>query len=291
MKLIDTFDIKKNYKLYRLIQKIVCPKIGVKEQYLDFEYEVDNRKIPIRIFDPKKAEKLIIYIHGGGWMSGDLDTHSSICYLLAKETNRKVISIGYRLAPEYPFPNGFDDCYLVVKSIMNNIEEFNITWEDVTLMGDSAGGNLSAAVSQKALDDRDFRVGHQVLIYPAVQTDYTKYTKYKSVINNSGKGFLTQKQLHDYINIYIPKFADLSNPYVAPILSKKMFGLPKTLIITGSLDPLRDEGIAYAKKLKRHLVLVKHYDLDGAIHGFFTNILDKKYTTKTIELIKEFIGE
>ena len=290
MKIIKDFDVAKNYKLYRVIQNIINPKINVK-QYVDIEYELEGRVIPLRIFNPNNAKKIIIYIHGGGWISGNLDTHSSVCYNIAKKINRKVISIGYRLAPEFPFPNGFNDCYQVVSEIMSHIKDFNLNWNDVVLMGDSAGGNLCAAISQKGLKEHQFRVGKQVLIYPALQTDYSENTKYRSVIENADKGFLTQKQLEEFISSYIKNKEDLKNIYAAPLLSRKLFGLPETLIITGTNDPLHDEGIMYAKKLKRHLVPVKLFDLKDAPHGFMTNIIKKKYADMTIKYIKGFLGD
>ena len=286
LKLIEKFPLKKNIKLYRAIQNIVNPKINNAE-YIDYCLDGVN----VRVFDPQKSKKIIIYIHGGGWVSGNLNTHSNICYKLASELNRKVISIDYRLAPEYPYPAGFNDCYRVIKNIMESINLFDISWEDVLLMGDSAGANLAFATSLKGLYYRTFRVGKLILIYPATQTDYSRYTKYNSVIINDGKGFLTRKHLEDYINMYIPSVEERDNKYVNLLKAKRLFGLPKILVITGTLDPLHDEGVALVKKLKRHLVSVKHYDLKGATHGYFTNILDKKYTKQTIEYIKGFVGD
>ena len=286
LNLIEKFPIKKNIKLYRTIQNIVNPK-KLGQKYIDYTLE-DTR---IRVFDPKQSSKIIIYIHGGGWVSGNLDTHSNICYELANSLNRKVISIDYRLAPEYPYPAGFNDCYKVISNIMDNISEFSITWNDVILMGDSAGANLAFAVSLRGLYERVFRVGGIVLIYPATQTDYSITTKYKSVLFNDGKGFLTRSHLEDYLSMYLTNPKYYSDKYVNILSAKRLFGLPKIMLVTGTFDPLHDEGVALAKKLKRHLVSVKHYDLKNATHGFFTNVFDKKYTRKTIELIKGFIGD
>lgn len=286
MKIVKNFPIKKNIKLYRAVQSIVNPKISNK-LYVDIILD----GIKVRVIDPCKASKIIIYIHGGGWVSGTIDTHSNICYKLAKELKRKIISIDYRLAPEHPYPAGFNDCYKVVKHIMYNISEFGITWEDVVLMGDSAGANLAFAVSLKALHKRDFRVGKLVLIYPAAQTDYSINTKFKSVLKNDSAGYLTRKCLEDYLSMYLSKKSYYLDIYVNILKAKRLFGLPKTMIVTGTNDPLHDEGYCLAKKLKRHLVSCKYYDLENAYHGFFTNVLDKKYTNKTIELIKGFIGD
>lgn len=287
MKIVSKFPIAKNIKLYRAIQNIVNPKFIKNAQYLDDTLA----GVKIRIFDPKKSSKLIIYIHGGGWVSGNIDTHSNICLKLATTLNRKVIAIDYRLAPEYPYPAGFTDCYKVIKTIMDNIKNFNITWNDVILMGDSAGANLAFAVSLKGLDKRTFRVGKIILIYPATQTDYTINSKYHSLFTNDGKGLLARRNLEDYINMYIPNGLARDEIYVNLLKAKHLFGLPKTMIITGTLDPLHDEGVALAKKLKRHLVSVKHYDIKGAPHGYFTNILDKKYTKIAMQYIKEFVGD
>lgn len=286
LKIIENFPIRKNIKLYRTIQNIVNPKIKNKK-FADYILN----GVRIRVFDVKKRKKLIIYIHGGGWVSGSIDTHSGICYKLSNELNRKVISIDYRLAPEYPYPAGFDDCYNVISNIMDNIMEFGIACNDITIMGDSAGANLAFATSLKGLYERKFRAGSIVLIYPATQTDYSITTKYKSVLVNDGKGFLTRKHLEDYLGMYLPSDKCYNDKYVNILKAKRLFGLPRILVVTATLDPLHDEGVALVRKLKRHLVSVKHYDLIGATHGFFTNILDKKYTNKTIELIKGFMGD
>lgn len=281
MKIMDKFSIEKNIKLYRTIQNIINPNFINNEKYID-EY-LDGVKV--RVFDLNKSTKIIIYIHGGGFVSGSIDTYSNICYHLASTTKCKVISIAYRLAPEYPYPCGLNDCYKVVSNIM----EYK-NWEDITIMGDSAGANLAFAVSLKGLHKRSFRASRLVLIYPTTQTDYSLDTKFKSVILNDGKGFLTRKNLEDYIKMYLPK-KNYDCQYVNLLKAKHLFGLPKTLIITGSDDPLCDEGLALAKRLKRHLVSVKYHNLNGATHGYFTNILDTKYTNLTIELIKGFIGD
>ncbi len=283
MKIVDKFSVEKNIKLYRIIQNIISPNIISDNKYND--YDLDG--IKVRVFDQFQSKNIIIYIHGGGFASGSIDTYSNICYKLAVELNSKVIAIDYRLAPEYPYPAGLNDCYKVINMIMDNVDD----WNKVSLIGDSAGGNLAFAVSLMGLYNKTFRVGHLILIYPAVQTDYSLNTKFKSVLENEDESFLTRKHLEEYMNMYLPNKSDRDDLYVNLLKARKLFGLPKTMIITGSKDPLHDEGVYLAKKLKRHLVSVKHYDIKNAKHGYFTNVLDKKYTKITIELIKEFIGD
>lgn len=287
LNIVDKIPLDKNIKLYRLIQNLLCPNIIKGSKYSDIKLN----DITLRIFDPNNKSKILIYIHGGGWVSGNLDTHCNICYKLAEKLNRKVISIGYRLAPEYPFPAGLNDCYIVTKNIMENIEKLNIKSKDVIIMGDSAGANLAMSVSLMGLHNKTFRVGKIIMIYPTTQTDYSKKSIYKSLFYNDNKGFLTRKYLENWTNMYLPDEESKDNQYVNLMNAKRLFGLPKTLIITGTNDPLHDEGIAFAKKLRRHLVCVRNYDLKNATHGFFSNIIDKKWTDKTIELIKGFIGD
>lgn len=287
LNIVDKIPLDKNIKLYRLIQNLLCPNIIKGPKYSDIKLN----DITLRIFDPNNKSKILIYIHGGGWVSGNLDTHCNICYKLAEKLNRKVISIGYRLAPEYPFPAGLNDCYIVTKNIMENIEKLNIKSKDVIIMGDSAGANLAMSVSLMGLHNKTFRVGKIIMIYPTTQTDYSKKSIYKSLFYNDNKGFLTRKYLENWTNMYLPDEESKDNQYVNLMNAKRLFGLPKTLIITGTNDPLHDEGIAFVKKLRRHLVCVRNYDLKNATHGFFSNIIDKKWTDKTIELIKGFIGD
>ena len=287
LNIVDKIPLDKNIKLYRLIQNLLCPNIVKGPKYSDIKLN----DITLRIFDPNNKSKILIYIHGGGWVSGNLDTHCNICYKLAEKLNRKVISIGYRLAPEYPFPAGLNDCYIVTKNIMENIEKLNIKSKDVIIMGDSAGANLAMSVSLMGLHNKTFRVGKIIMIYPTTQTDYSKKSIYKSLFYNDNKGFLTRKYLENWTNMYLPDEESKDNQYVNLMKAKRLFGLPKTLIITGTNDPLHDEGIAFVKKLRRHLVCVRNYDLKNATHGFFSNIIDKKWTDKTIELIKGFIGD
>ena len=204
-------SVKKNYKLFRILQKIVSPDFLNKDDYKDVVFSVDTRNIKCRVFEPannSKKTKAIIFIHGGGWVLGSIESYTKTCIELSKKTNRMVIAIDYRLAPEYPYPAGFDDCYDIVNLIMNNLEAIGLTNDDVCLMGDSAGGNLAAAISLKSRSTKDFKIKKQILLYPVLQSDYSKNTKYKSVIENGEDYLLTRKQLEEYMDLYVdnPKY-------------------------------------------------------------------------------------
>ncbi len=287
-------NIKKNYKIFRLLQKVVNPSIFNRDDYEDLYLTIGERQIRIRAFNPfkdTKKRKVIIFIHGGGWVIGSIESYTKTCVEIAQMTNRIVISIDYRLAPENPYPAGFDDCYDVVNLIMNNLDNIGLKQKDVCLMGDSAGGNLVAAISLKSRKTKDFKIREQILLYPALQNDYSDKTKYKSVIENGKDYLLTQKQLQDYMSLYVKNTNDLNSPYVSPLNVRFPFNQPRTLIITANNDPLRDEGKSYARKLKLYLNDVTYYNFDGAMHGFINQFLAKNYKIEAYNKIIEFLGD
>jgi len=285
-------SVKKNYKMFRSLQNIVNFPYFKRVNYEDIIFNLEDRNIKARVFIPKFSnDGLIIYIHGGGWVTGSIETHTTICKELTNLTNRIVISIDYRLAPEYPYPCGFDDCYEVIKIIIDNLDKYGINKKNVCLMGDSAGGNLVAAISIKSSRTRDFKINKQVLLYPALQSDYSNKTKYKSVIEKGKDYILTQKNMQEYMSLYITDKKYLRSPFVSPLRAKWLFFQPKTLIITAENDPLIDEGYAYFKKLKRYFNKVRYENIKGSIHGFLSNPLVMNYKKPTYEIIKQFLED
>ena len=257
--------------MYRKIDEITSMNTVSKKNYRDDKILNMN----VRIFN-ESSNKTLIYLHGGGWVSGSLDTHANICYKLSKELNACVIALDYPLAPENKFPIALNEIDLVCQEIMKRND-------NVSIMGDSAGANLAFAV---AIKTRKLRFKEVILAYPAAQTDYTSKTRYKSVLKNSGKTFLTKESLRDYLSMYLRNDKDYKSPYVNLLKNNWLFGFPKTTIITGTLDPLHDEGVALKEKLERFLVPVRHLDLEGAPHAFLTNNIDHKYRDITIEFLK-----
>lgn len=285
-------SVKKNYKLFRVLQKIVNKPSLRNKKHKDIVFNLENRDIKSRVFYPTDNNRgLIIFIHGGGWVSGSVESYTNLCTELSNKTKRIVISVDYRLAPEYPYPNGFNDCYEVVKIIMDNLNSYGLKKQDVCLMGDSAGGNLVAAISIKSKRRKDFNIRKQILLYPSLQSDYSNSTKYKSVIEKGKDYLLTQKQLQDYISLYVANSKDLSSPYVSPLKAKFLLFQPETLIITADNDPLRDEGKKYARRLKLYFNKVQYYNLEGAMHGFMNNLYGKKYKDTAVKKINEFLGD
>lgn len=278
-------DIKNNYELYRKIQN--------KTPLVKKSQKIIEENITFNIFSPKnyQTNKIIIYIHGGGWTTGNVKTYSFLLNNLANELRRNIIAIEYPLAPEHPFPIGFNVCYNAVKIIFNKAHEFKIDTKDIIIMGDSAGANLATAICIKAKKERAFKIKKEILIYPIVQTNFKNNQKFKSIEENGYQYFLTKKMINDYLELYLKNKKDYQNIYAAPLYAKWLFHMPETLIITADLDPLRDEGHAYAQKLKYHLNKVTYYNMKGVIHGFFNNFLYFKENHHVIKIIKRFVGD
>lgn len=190
---------------------------------------------------------VLLFLHGGGWITESVDTYTRVCAGLAKDTGHVVVSVGYRLAPEFRFPAGLEDCYAVARAIYTNRFLLNVDPSRITLIGDSAGGNLAAALSLMARDRGEFMPRQQILIYPAVSNDYSEASPFSSVRENGSDFLLTRQKLCQYLDYYQSDGADRQNPYFAPILEPDLSGQPRTLILTAQFDPLRDEGEWYGK--------------------------------------------
>ena len=173
---------------------------------IDYKIYNGDYEVPVRIYLPR--EKIIedlpvlLFFHGGGWVTDCIDNYERICARLASATEHIVVSVEYRLAPEHPFPTGFQDCYAVAKAIYTNRFILNVNPEHITLIGDSAGGNLAAAVSLKARDEGIFFPKRQILIYPAVNNDYSEESLFESVKKCGSDYLLTAGKMRDYIDFY-----------------------------------------------------------------------------------------
>lgn len=290
-------DIPKNYELERKVINATHPKLPAtfykKWDHKVASYGENSHDIPVRLYSPdgKNGHPIIIFFHGGGWVTGNIDTYDRICCDMAKITDRLVVSVDYQLAPEHPFPAGLEDCYAVTKEIFSDLSLLKVCPNDITLMGDSAGGNLAAAVSLLARDRGEFSVTSQVLIYPATYNDHTDKSPFKSVQENGTDFLLTSKKICDYLSLYKGCDDDLTSPYFAPLLCKDLSNQPKTLIITAEFDPLRDEGKAYGDALKQAGNFVKYRCIQDALHGFFSLPASFRHVKKAYYSINRFLRE
>lgn len=236
-------------------------------------HRIEDRKIsgpgseiPIRIYTLQGPGPFpaLIYFHGGGWMIGGLDTHQSPCCALANAAGCAVIAVDYRLAPEHKFPAAAEDCYAATRWASENASAVGIDPRRIAVGGDSSGGNLAAAVSLMARDRHSFAPTCQLLIYPVMDC-YFETRSYRE--NATGYGLAREGMIY-YWRQYLRNDEDASNPYASPLREKNLHGLPPALVLTAEYDPLRDEGLAYAKRLQDAGVPVTIRDYEGLIHGF-----------------------
>ncbi len=287
------FDLKKNYKLHRKMILAAHPYIKPLYNLLDRKIMVQGREIPVRIFQPdiRDGFKVLLFFHGGGWVTGNIDSYSNICSNMANETGQMVVSVDYRLAPEFPFPAGAEDCYHVAKEVFMDHSLFPLRPEEITLIGDSAGGNLAAAVSLMARDRGVFLPAKQILIYPSTYHDHSENSPFSSIRENGTGYLMTSKRISDYMDLYVRSEEDRYNPYVAPLLAKELSNQPKTLIITAEYDPLRDEGEAYGMRLRKYGNTVVIERIKDALHGFLSLPKNSVYVMNCYEIINRFLHE
>lgn len=267
-------DITESYRLERGIKTLTGRRV-VKNPYrtLDHVIRRGDHDIPVRVYGPNASfsgEGVLLFFHGGGWVTGNIDSYDRVCRTMARKTCRPVISVDYRLAPEYPFPAGLEDCYTVAKELFVNGCMPGVCPENITLIGDSAGGNLAAAVSLLARDRGEFLPRRQILLYPATAADHTEQSPFASVRANGTDYLLTAKRVEEYMSLYQSSPQDRENPYFAPLLAQSLENQPNTLILTAEYDPLRDEGEAYGEALRAAGNPVQVVRLADALHGFLS---------------------
>lgn len=225
--------------------------------------------IPIRIYRPSAEMQLpaMVYFHGGGWVVCNLDTHHAICSGLANASGVVVISVDYRLAPDHKFPAAVDDAYAATVWAAENASRLGIDPARISVVGDSAGGNLAAVVAIKCRDENGPSIARQALVYPVTDLSRMDTGSYEEFASGYQ---LTRADMMWFRKHYLSSDTDRRHPHVSPLLAEDLSGLPPALIITAECDPLRDEGEAYAERLKKAGVAVTLHRYDGMIHPFFS---------------------
>jgi acetyl esterase len=220
--------------------------------------------VPLRLYDgrqEREAGPMLVFIHGGGWVIGGLETHEPLCIDVAIELDLPVVAVDYRLAPEFPFPAAFEDSLAAARWIASGPQELGRQATSLFLAGDSAGGNLAAVVSAALRDEPSaVPVAGQWLIYPAADP-CVRYPSY----DQFNQGFLLVKDSMDWFE---ESYAGPRNDWRFSPLLKGVEGLPPTFVVTAGLDPIRDQGRAYAARCAEAGVETIYWEAPGTVHGF-----------------------
>ncbi|NKF49104.1 alpha/beta hydrolase [Shewanella sp. WXL01] len=225
--------------------------------------------LPVRIYRPRSSlnrasSGAMLFFHGSGWMVSNIGINDRFAQQLAITTGLVVIAINYQKAPEHKFPCAMDDCYHATKWVFENAKAMKLDPDRIGVFGDSAGGNLAAAVTLRARDQQSFKIAFQVLVYPAVDYD----TNSPSMTRFAEGCLLEKADLYYYLGHYISCSDDLQNPYCIPMSAKSLINLPPAFIYCAECDPICDHGINYATRLQQDNVPAISKVYPGMIHGF-----------------------
>ncbi|MDL5360735.1 alpha/beta hydrolase [Halalkalicoccus sp. NIPERK01] len=238
----------------------------------DFSIPGPDEPVPVRLYAPAgDGHPLLMFYHGGGWVIGDIETYDAVCRALSNAADCAVLSVDYRLAPEHPFPAAVEDAYAALEWAAEYAERINCDPRRVAVGGDSAEGNLAAAVSLMSRDQKGPEIAHQLLVYPAVASPAVH--AFPSYEENSQGYLLEAASIEWFLERYLPDPVDHRNAYAAPLLARDYSDLPSATVLTAGFDPLRDEGREYADRLESAGVEVTRHEYEGMIHGF-VNLLD-----------------
>jgi acetyl esterase len=223
--------------------------------------------IPVRVYRPSAEVPLpiLVWFHGGGWVIGSLETHDNLCRLLCDDAKVIVVSVDYRLAPETKFPGAADDCIAAWVWINEHAEELGGEAQKIALGGDSAGGNLAAVVALVAREEGLPIPAFQLLVYPVTDHEFDS----PSMVDNAEGYFLRTETMRWFFDQYAATLGDVADWRLSPLRAPDLTGLPAALVITAECDPLRDQGEAYAQRLRDAGVPTQSVRADGLFHGFF----------------------
>lgn len=224
------------------------------------DVEIPDSGLHLRIYTPQAEQKELpvgVYFHGGGWVLGSVDQSDHVARILANGLESIIVSVEYRLAPEFPFPNALEDCYKATSWVAKQFQNSTIF-----VVGESAGGNLAAAVAIMARDRHGPKLDSQILIYPGITSTLDDAT----YANCPDQYFITKDTMQYFWNMYLKNPEDAKNPYASLDLADPA-DLPPTLIVTAEYDPLKPEADRFATQLKAAGVQVKEHCIKGALHG------------------------
>ena len=228
----------------------------------------EARDVPVRVYHPatgRAPRPCILYMHGGGFMKGDLDSSDSIAWGFAEKTGASVISVDYALSPEHPYPAAFNDCYGVLSWLADQGGDIDVDGAQIAVAGDSAGGNLAAVSALMANARGGPELAFQLLIYPVLDSALDR----PSAREHADGPMLTAERMAHFWQAYVPNPVDRQDWRCAPLRAPDLSGLPPTMILAAPIDPLYSEGEAYAARLAEAGVAVEHVPMPGMCHAIF----------------------
>jgi len=257
-------------------------------------------RVPIRIYTPFEVgpRSLMVLVHGGGWVVGSIETHDVMARDFCVSLGAVVVSVGYRLAPEHPFPAAIDDAWAALMWSARESAALGADARRIVVAGDSAGGNVAAALAVRARDEASPALAAQLLIHPVLDLVEPFHPTASSLypsrrINAEGFG-ATSRQLERYGRLYVPDASQAKNPLASPMYAEDRPGLAPAVIVIAEYDPLHDDGAAYAAKLKAAGVRVSLRRYEGAIHGAFgpakSTGLPERAFTETVADLKQMLA-
>ena len=284
---MDHIQARQSYLAMRSALSPAAPNVF---KIIEMEIPVNGQNIKARYYrginnSEETSLPVTIFFHGGGWVIGDLDTHDVVCRQLSNQGKFDVISIDYRMGPEFRFPTAINDAITSINWINNNSLKLPIDTSKIAVCGDSAGGNIATVCCLNSKINSGPLISFQALIYPSTHmgTNYPSKDRYDGYI-------LSNKLMSWFEEKYIDKNL-LSDWRAAPMLFEDLSNLPESLIIVAGCDPLKDEGIAYGEKLKKAGNKSETIIFDGQIHGFLTMGARIKDTKKLINLLSDRLNK
>ena len=224
--------------------------------------------VPVRIYAPRRNAvlPLVLFFHGGGFVSGDVNTHDEITRQLALAADCVVVSVSYRLAPAHPYPAALHDCLAALDWAVAHAAEIGADATSLAVAGDSTGGNLAAVIALYLRDKGGVKLAAQLLIYPGTDLDSPR----EGSMAETGEGYYIPQDIMDFYHASYVAKADPHGPYISPLRAPSLANLPPALVLVAEYDPLYDQGQAYAKRLAEDGVPTELLNYEGAIHGFLS---------------------